>query len=1273
MRNMARFKFSSLLRRRWLWALAGFFVAIPAMVLALLYWWLLPNLPQYKDDVASLLSSATGYTITIDKLDGEWGGARPRFTLEGVNISEAGHPLLYFTKMEGRFGWRTLIALEPRFHELSVDAPGLTVRRGQDGMIHVGGIKVDPNSPDTTFSDWLLKQGELRMQGVTVAWVDDTRDSQPLVLHNVSLQMQNLLKRHAFQLAVSPPAHLSKSLNLSGVLYGRSLSRLEAWRGTIKLNVPALELAAWRPWLPVAYAQLRGHGSIEAEIGLDQGRLSAGGFKLNLADLYIESPRLAAPVDLARLVGRVGWRRENGTNAGATQTLYARDLSLGGRTGVSMDPFDFSYRWGSGEQKISATRISLSELAALSPALPLEESWKTRINTLDPKGHVDSLELNWRGPAAKPEKFSVDARFTGLGWAAEGERPGAANLSGMLGGNEEKGVYALSSKEAGFDLPAFFAEPQLRFDTLNIRGGWKRQAQAHTTIDIAEAVLSNADFAASLYGHYHLGSGPGVADLSGRVERANGPRIERYLPFAVSEGTHAWLRNSVLRGEVKEGTFKLQGDLAKFPFKTESDGIFRVTGKMHGGQLRFADDYPQIEDIEGDLLFDGLRMEIRSDKARIFGAQLRKVKAVIPDLETTEELLEISGEALGPAQEFIRFVNFSPVTERIYGLTEEMTANGDLRLQLSIKIPLRHGDLTTVAGRLTFDDNAIFPGPDLPRLEKISGALDFTDQAVSARKITGRVLGGPAAVTAATEGGQVRVRGQGSFTAAALDTWFGKEIAGRLSGQSDWRGELRLERGKSRFRLESNLVGIGSRLPAPLEKTVDKAENFVFEQQALDDGTKKSAIQYGNTASAVWISGLTPAGFRLQRGELNFGGKAQLPNEPGMQIAGAVNDFNLGGWADILPQGRGEKTAGVSAINLTLASLDFLDRQFNDIEVKGKLKGNLLRASVTGRDMAGNLTFRRADEGPARISAQFKQFTLPDPLPYAQTSGGGAMRLQAASFPAFDLQVEDLRFGSRPMGRLEVVAHGVPAGMAIEQLNLTHADSVIRMTGTWKDTGLGETRMKVHADIKDAGQMLGRFGYVNALRKGAATVEGEVTWLRSPADFTFATLDGTLTLNAKNGQFLKINPGAGKLLGIASLQSLPRRITLDFRDVFSEGFAFDEISSTMQLADGAVYTNDFLMKGPAATVKMSGVAKLRDESVKLRVKVIPKLSEGVAVAGALLGGPIAGVGALVAQKLLKDPIEEAISFEYMVDGRWDNPAVTKLARPKSAQEKEPDS
>ncbi len=1270
---MAGFKIPSLLRNRWLWAMAGTLVAIPLLVLAWLYWWMFPNLPQYKDDIAGLLSSATGYSISFDTLNGEWGGARPRFSLEGVRISKSARPVLFFSKMEGSFGWRTLFAFEPRFHELYVDAPGLTVRRARDGLIHVGGIAVDPNSPDTSFSDWLLKQGKVRMQGVTVAWVDDTRDSQPLVLRNVSMQMQSLFTRHAFQVAMTPPAHLSRPLTLNGVLYGSSLSRRDEWRGRMTLDIPALELASWRPWLPAEYAEMSGHGSVKADLGIVKGRLSSSDLKVNLANLQVKSQYLASPVNLDRLTGGLGWAREKETKAGAVQTVYARGLALVSRTGITVAPFDLAYRWGDGEQRITAAHASLTQLVALSSTLPLEEPLRKQIGEWAPQGYFDNLDLTWRGNVQAPEKFSVDARFSGLGWAAASGRPGGANLAGSLSGNEKKGTYSLEGRRSALELPGVFAEPQLRFDVLNVRGGWKQQGRGRYDLDIAEAALSNADFAATAYGRYRFdGKGPGTIDLAGRVERAQGPSVYKYLPLVIGEPTREWLRESVLRGEAQQGTFKVQGDLAKFPFRTPDEGVFRVAGRIHGGQLRFAPSYPQIENIEGDMLFDGVRMEIHSDSARIYGAQLRKVKAVIPDLETVDELLEVGGEASGPAQEFIRFANASPVSAKIDGVTSEMTGSGNLHLSLNIKVPLRRSGDSTLAGRLLFDRNTLSPAPDLPGMEQVAGVLDFTDQSVTARKITSQLLGGPATLTVATESEQVRVRAQGSFKAAALDPWFGKEMASRLSGQPEWKGELILKRGQPRLHVESSLVGLDARLPAPLDKRAETPVKLIFDQQMLEDGSRKSELQYGNNVTAAWLSASAAAGRRLERGEINFGGKAQLPPDPGIRISGSVKNIDLGGWADLLPDRRsGSKSAGVSAINLNLGSLEFMGRQFNDVSLVGGLRGNLLRTSVTGREMAGSITYRRAEgDGQARISAQFRQFTLPDPLPRDQSSGAG-MRLQAASFPSLDVVVEDLKFGGRPMGRLELIAHGVPAGMAIEQLNLAHADSVIRMSGTWKDSGRGETRMKVDAEVKDAGQLLSRFGYANAMKRGSATVEGEVTWPRSPADFTFANLNGVLRLKAKGGQFLRVEPGAGKLLGIASLQSLPRRITLDFRDVFSEGFAFDEISSTMQVADGTVYTNDFMMKGPAASVKMSGEAKLRDESVKLRVKVYPKISEGVAVAGALLGGPIAGVGALVVQKVLKDPLEEVISYEYLVDGPWDNPTVTKLTRSKPAQEKEP--
>ncbi len=1293
---MRRFFFPAFLRRRWLWWLATGVAAVPLLVLAVFYWWLLPNLPAYKDDVARLLSTTTGYTITLDKLDGEWSGARPRLMLDGVRISQGGRSLLYFSRLDGSFGWRTLLTLEPRFHALTVEMPAVTLRRAQDGMIHLGGMRIDPNSPDTTFSDWLLRQGVVKVDGATVAWIDDTLNSPPLVLRDVRFELQNLFTRHAFQASMTPPAWLARPLQVKGVLHGRSLDRLPDWHGNVELDVPAIEFAAWRPWLPTNYADVRGHGSAEGTLSIYKGRLSAAAFKFNLADVDAKLPQLAAPLKLIRVAGEAGWSQES-QGAGAATTVYARKLKLKSAGGVQLEPFDFSWREQAGRHAIAARNLPLGSLTAMAAELPVSATRRDSLRALALKGRLDQLSLDWQTPQGKtpglPGLFRVDARFTGLGWAADGARPGAVNLNGMLAGDQKQGRYQIfggqisggqvsgaqsGGGQAGFDFPEVFAEPAIRFDKMNLRGGWKRETgkdgNANHVIEIAEALLSNADLTANVYGSYKLSaSGPGFADLNGKVMRASGPRVQRYLPTVINIGTHDWLRSSILRGEVDGGSFRLQGDLSRFPFKSAREGLFQVKAHVRGVQLRYADDYPMIEDIDGDLLMDGVRLEVRSDKARIFGAQLNKVRVVIPDYETTDELLEVSGEAHGAAAEFIRFVNFSPISETLEGLTEEMSATGDMHLKLNLKIPLRRSQYTTAGGRLNFLGNTVFPAPDVPRIEQMTGVLDFTERSISAPKVTARILGGAASATAITENNQVRVRGQGVFQAAALESWLGKDIAQRLSGQAEWRGEIYLGGDRSRLRFESGLVGLESRLPAPLKKTAAKHMPFVYEQQALPTGGKRSGLQYGNVVSSVWLSMPTASGYKLERGELRFGDKAQLPVESGLQIQGNVNTFDLGGWVDILPDDQAPQTAvNISGINLTLSSLDFLNRRFKDISIKARMRGNLLRVGVSGKEMAGNLTYRRSGEGPARLSAQFKHFILPDANPQPTTTDTAqTVKLEAGDLPAFDLQVEELKLGSLPMGRLEVIAHGVTNGVAIDQLNLSHADSLIRMSGLWKDTGKGETRMKASVEVKNVGHMLERYGYADAVKRGTAQVEGEVSWLGSPADFAFETLDGRLKLSARSGQFLKVNPGAGKLLGIASLQSLPRRITLDFRDVFSDGFAFDEISSTMQLARGELYTNDFLMKGPAATVKMSGVARLQNETARLRVRVIPKLSEGVAVAGALLGGPVAGLGALVVQKVLKDPIEEAIAFEYLVEGNWETPTVTRLSKPRP--EKEPES
>jgi uncharacterized protein YhdP len=201
----------------------------------------------------------------------------------------------------------------------------------------------------------------------------------------------------------------------------------------------------------------------------------------------------------------------------------------------------------------------------------------------------------------------------------------------------------------------------------------------------------------------------------------------------------------------------------------------------------------------------------------------------------------------------------------------------------------------------------------------------------------------------------------------------------------------------------------------------------------------------------------------------------------------------------------------------------------------------------------------------------------------------------------------------------------------------------------------------VQAEVSDIGGYFARLKLPEGIKGGSGRLEGQLSWSGPPSAPDLATLDGTVTIDAKNGRFVKVDPGIGKLIGVLSLQALPRRVTLDFRDIFSEGFTFDEIRAGAQITRGVAHTDNFRMTGTAARVNMKGDLDLVRETQNLQVRVIPSLSESVAL-GAAIVNPAVGLAALLAQKALKDPINQMVSMEYIVTGTWSDPVIANKRR-----------
>ena len=175
-------------------------------------------------------------------------------------------------------------------------------------------------------------------------------------------------------------------------------------------------------------------------------------------------------------------------------------------------------------------------------------------------------------------------------------------------------------------------------------------------------------------------------------------------------------------------------------------------------------------------------------------------------------------------------------------------------------------------------------------------------------------------------------------------------------------------------------------------------------------------------------------------------------------------------------------------------------------------------------------------------------------------------------------------------------------------------------------------------------------------------MSGQLSWAGSPLSLHVPSLDGRINLALDAGQFLKAGPGGARLLSVLNLQALPRRLLLDFRDVFQEGFAFDSVTGDVIIDDGVASTNNLRMRGVQAAVLMEGSADIARETQNLRVLVVPEINAGTASLVYAVINPAVGLGSFVAQLFLRRPLMAASTREFNVQGSWADPQVERVER-----------
>ena len=1239
-----------------------------------------PNINNYKDDISTIITEKIHLKTTIGNIVTGWDGFSPRILIREIDIFDTeNQPALHLENVKGTFSWLSIPLMHPHLSNISVSNPKLTVHRKENGSIFVAGIPLaGEGEPD--LANWLLSQAKISINNAEIIWQDDLRQAPSLSLDNVNFKLTNpawrkVLGQHLFTLSAQPSTGTKYPIVVNGHFYGRDVSNVASWRGEVNLETKDIDLTAWKAWLDYPIDLQNGTGNTKISFTFANKQLNKLKADIVLHDL---SGRLNENKELFNaqlLSGLLTWEETQKTTTITAQNIKLKlgnELNINGGSGLVSHTIKNKKPWVNASLKLN--NFNLSFLEKLQKIITLPDNISKPLNALSPQGQLNDFSMSLQGEPKNLSHYRITSAFKALGINAYNQIPGFKNLSGQLEANEDGGLLQLTSTNALLDFKEVLRKP-IPAQKLNGKISWNKNKD-RLKIIAHDVLIANEHISGTIKANYDMnGVKGGYLDLTAEFDNGNIKYAPFYYPTILGEDTLSWLDSSILSGKANDLQLVVKGSLDDFPYVNKQNkldptlGTFKVTARISDAVLEYGESWPKIEGLGLDLLFEGKRMELNADRGQILGTKIIKSKTIIAQLDADSPILSIVSKATGPITQGIKFINASPVKEVTLGFTDDLKTAGNGTLNLTLAIPLQDVDHSQYKGQYQINDGTIYKNArmSLPDITHIFGTLAFDDAGLNAKNMQAELLGGPIQLSLDTSADStITIEANGSATGAGIKSVASNTVTDALNGSANWTATIAIKEPVLNLNIQSDLKGLSIHLPTPLGKSSNQEAklNITKKQTLAEQDTFE--MTYNEIVSAIILRSEKGGELVFDRGDIAINMPAALPTEPGLALHGKFDYINADEWLALANKPHDNDASSPDAspklalnkVDLSIQTFDIFDRSLNVLNIVAKPSKDSLFMTISSQELDGDIEWRSPSntEANGRVIAKLTKLHIPSGKEDdADEDANKDIKRLDKKYPALDIKADDFMLGSKALGTLELNAFEVDEDWVIERLKISNPDSTLFADGRWHNwTRSPNTNLNFSLAANDVGNTLKRFGHPDAIKGGVALISGRLQWPGSPHQFKKKGLNGEFTLGVSKGQILKVKPGVGRLLGLLTLQSLPRRLTLDFRDLFSEGFAFDEISGTAKINNGVMHSDDFFMTGPAAETEIKGDIDLVTETQNLNVKVVPHISDTLSLA-ALAGGPIAGAAAFIAQKILKDPLNKIAQSKYKIIGTWDNP------------------
>lgn len=1234
---------------------------------------IIANLTHFKAEIEQELAQYGITGVSLDSIQGSWRGLHPLLKIKGASLSIPGRSqALSISELDLSVKlFPSLISADLKLASFHTRIEKLVLVHDAEGKWWLNDI---PLSAQTADSSNTLDIHALFSRLPDAVSVDigqlllrDQLSDVDYMIQASSLNSQRHDEKLALSLQLGLPDSLGQRFKL--LLTGNA-ERQQVYVEARELNlVRWLQLAGFRD-LPIRQALF----SLNSWMELERYQLTRALNEASLNRVYLNQPAAnssPARIIKASIIQSIEHREKHWRFDSLLKNVNLDGQRMDGfRSQIYVQPHQSPLMW--------IDRVKVEDLLELFAPMIESETLKQRLVSLQPRATIHDLVAQLDEEDLARSLLSL--KFSGLKSKPHESFPGVNNLDGQLLYENRNAHLRLDSSALSVDFGNLLRDPLqadkfaaslqlssnekgliLQADTLKFHNA-DIQFQGRAWL---EATDKERPFL-SLRADYHNGN---VASTSA------------YLPVSIMPGkTVQWLDESIQGGEITTGDLLFHGRLRKLSeLQNNSAGVFHARFDLDNPQVRFLSDWPAAKQGKGQASFHNLAMDLRFSNVQFSASQAQQVEVSIPNLLRSELFIDVKTKTR--ADNLIDTLSSMPVLNFFDDIKEQtqhsegvVDANVKMRFPLSSKINRKR----SIQVEAELQDVGLSIPSWMVDFKRSNGRVVIDNGKVSAHDISTIYQGDKALLDVSSDSRNDRTNFHlsGLLNSQNLAVLLPDYLQQPISGKSRWDVEAAIANKYSPqkplldIKASSNLQGSLFDFPEPFQVQANESQRLQFNGQLFTN----DRFEFNSTLNdQVRFNGrvdLNEQGSkRIHSLNVAVGREQQLQEKPGIYLSGRLEQLDLNEWNQYMDRyfkddelDSSSLLDNVQSVDLGVRQLSWANQQLRDTHLNLKHGEDKISGSVVSSHMKGQLhiPFKIGPDQPVRADLDY--------LKLYKSRQKNKIKPDIEDMPNLFISSKLVAFEDLEFKDLTLKTKTTHDKFMINQLDFARDEVKLKSSGHWQFNAATREHVSVfNIAIKgrNFGKAVSGLGLGETIQNGEIDFNGQIGWGGSLYDLHWSTLIGEVNLDLREGYLKNIEPGAGRFVGLLSLNALPKRLFLDFGDVVKEGMQFKRIKGRFTIKGEVMYTDNASMDSSSAKVKIKGSTNLREQTYDQSMIIIPKVGDTLPVIGTLAAGSSVGWGLLLLQKLFKKPIDKSVEIKYRISGSWEDPKIELVEKPQS--------